>query len=542
MVDVTPLFLSFCSPAAPTSSTNTTAFIRNASELWLFLLSAASFVKSQASTFSNGRPHPSRALSQTSSSPTFRSPHLPSPRPSHAQLSPAINSHSPTLAGSDTAAFLTKHDEAFSKNPPLSADRRALSGHSTPNVHVVSAHCADQGTTSNLNYASRDARNETFSKEAGGVLKAVERCRAQVAALEATAENLQELLLQPHRKQTTSSGTKESGHTSSGGSWIGRLLPWRKSQTRPVGSNGGGATGTVDGICVASVLSCRRAIISALYELLKDVLASAQAQEFAELLRSQATLNLLDATAVASLGSPCAGSLSSSASVSTLFVDAPSSTVSASTIDPLSLKFREIVSGSHWPVPQMKEDASSLDPLYFLLPRCSPTLLGVATYAVKGGKKEAGMLKEHSTDSRVSARDVPKHSRVASTPSAQSSVPAPTTTGPWVSYQPSFAAETVLLQARLDTQQESLTEAQSRLMEISRLMGLFCGKLAEQTELCEAIGAVALEAVENVAGAQKHLRKAAERGSGYRLYVVAYFMVTALILLILDMITSKTWI
>eukprot|EP00922_Rhytidocystis_sp_ex-Travisia-forbesii_P055547 GHVS01082262.1.p1 GENE.GHVS01082262.1~~GHVS01082262.1.p1 ORF type:complete len:239 (+),score=77.02 GHVS01082262.1:1-717(+) len=105
-----------------------------------------------------------------------------------------------------------------------------------------------------------------------------------------------------------------------------------------------------------------------------------------------------------------------------------------------------------------------------------------------------------------------------------------------------FLEESVLLQSRLDTQQTALGDAQTRLTEISRLMGVFCVKVAEQTELCDAIGAVAIEAVENVTGAHKHLRKVAERGSGYRLYVMVFFLVASFVLLILDFVTSKKWI
>ncbi|CEM28306.1 unnamed protein product [Vitrella brassicaformis CCMP3155] len=104
--------------------------------------------------------------------------------------------------------------------------------------------------------------------------------------------------------------------------------------------------------------------------------------------------------------------------------------------------------------------------------------------------------------------------------------------------QQQLSAQTQQLLNMYNTDLDALRDAQSKVSEISQLMGFFATKVAEQNELCEQIASMAGESVELMGKAGRHLSKAIQRSNSYRFYCVMFFIVASVILLVLDWIKS----
>jgi len=100
----------------------------------------------------------------------------------------------------------------------------------------------------------------------------------------------------------------------------------------------------------------------------------------------------------------------------------------------------------------------------------------------------------------------------------------------------------LLLLTRYNNEEDVIRQAQIKLTEVSRLMGLFTSRVEEQTEICDQIESHANQSLAHVSRAQKELTKAVKNASSYNFHVMCFFLGSALLILCLDFVTSRHWL
>ncbi|CAE8743203.1 unnamed protein product, partial [Polarella glacialis] len=100
-------------------------------------------------------------------------------------------------------------------------------------------------------------------------------------------------------------------------------------------------------------------------------------------------------------------------------------------------------------------------------------------------------------------------------------------------------AEEQRLLSTFTTDLDKIQETQSKIEEVSAMVGLFATKVAEQTEQADQILDLAEESTAYIETAEKHLQKAVQNSNAYRFYVVCWFVGSASFLLVFDFIDAR---
>merc|ERR1712216_142717 len=102
-----------------------------------------------------------------------------------------------------------------------------------------------------------------------------------------------------------------------------------------------------------------------------------------------------------------------------------------------------------------------------------------------------------------------------------------------------LAAEEQALLQMFDTDLDQIHTTQTKMEEVSSLVGLFATKVTEQQEQVDNIHDLAVDATNYVENAEKHLQKAVENSNSYRFWVVCWFVGSALFLLAYDQFDQR---
>jgi hypothetical protein len=100
-----------------------------------------------------------------------------------------------------------------------------------------------------------------------------------------------------------------------------------------------------------------------------------------------------------------------------------------------------------------------------------------------------------------------------------------------------LVSETVAMRASHETEMDEVRACQQRLAEIAEMMTEFTTHLALQTEVVADIQENAEASVEEISKANEYLRKTVDAGTSFRLFMVAFFLGTSLVMLAYDWVS-----
>ena len=95
-------------------------------------------------------------------------------------------------------------------------------------------------------------------------------------------------------------------------------------------------------------------------------------------------------------------------------------------------------------------------------------------------------------------------------------------------------SEAATLLATYKTDIDQVVNVRRGIQEISTVLSLLSSRASEQDELATSVLGTANDSIGYIDNAEEQLKKAIEHNSGYRFYIVLWFMILGMILLIMD--------